>query len=189
MDFLAVCNSSFSLEDLAARIRKSSNFRFEWEFYRFRGIDTRSTTGVRRALDEIIATPDLHRFLQESFVAKYDKRFEIEPIHKHCQVVTASDEFENILASAAGNHLGAYSRVVRAANAAEKEEIKDLFGCVGSYCAFQLVAGNDPSCSACRHHNNHLFSTWFYGVAWDWCLFASWPRHGLFWMGCLTDTD
>jgi hypothetical protein len=52
-----------------------------------------------------------------------------------------------------------------------------------------LLPGNSPDCLACRNHNNHLFSTWFYGVAWDWCLFAIWPHCDLFWVGCLTDTD
>jgi len=47
---------------LAVRIRKSSNFRFSWQFYRFDAIDPRSPVGVREALELIIDSPDLHQF-------------------------------------------------------------------------------------------------------------------------------
>src|SRR5438046_615762 len=122
MGYITRCNGPFSLEDLTARILKSSNFRFEWQFYQVTGIDLRSPIDIRCALDSIIARPDLHRFLQESFQRMYHNVFEIEPLNKHCQIVTASDEFENILASAAGDHLGAYSRELRPANASEKQK-------------------------------------------------------------------
>jgi hypothetical protein len=189
MSYLVTCNSPFSLEDLAVRIRNSSNFRFGWQFYQINGIAPRSPMDVRRALNSIVATPDLHRFLQESFEATYDDVFEIEPVHEHCQVAAASDEFENILASAAGDHLGAYSQELRPAKGGEKQEIGELFGSVGSYLQYQLLPGKVPGCSTCGQSDNHLFTTWFYKVAWDWCLFASWPSRELFWMGCLTDTD
>ena len=189
MGFLSTCDSPFSLDDLAARIRKSSNFRFAWQFYRLSGMELRSPSDVRQALETIIANADLHRFLQNTFESMCDEAFESEPLHEHCQVADASEEFVNILASAAGDHLGAYSRELRPANAGEKLEVKELFGCVGSYYAFQLLPGNVPDCSTCREYNNHLFTTWFYGVAWDWCLFVSWPSRELFWIGCLTDTD
>ncbi|HEX5720045.1 MAG TPA: hypothetical protein VF179_28070, partial [Thermoanaerobaculia bacterium] len=187
--YLSVCEDPFSLEDLAKRIRSSSNFRFEWQFYHFNGIDPRSPLGIRKALDSIIGGSDLHRFLQTSFDAMYDDSFEIEALHQHCRMVSGTDEFENVLASAAGDRLGAYSRDLRDSNAREKEAIRQLFGGAGSYFAYQLLPGEASDCAECRHHNNHLFTTWFYGVAWDWCLFASWPDRKLLWMGCLTDTD
>lgn len=40
-----------------------------------------------------------------------------------------------------------------------------------------------------RRFSNFLFTTWFFGVARDWRLFAWWPDRKLLWMGCLTDTD
>lgn len=139
----------------------------------------------------MIASPDLHRFLREAEEAMYGdgESFEIEPLHDHCRVVAARDDFENILASAAGDHLGAYSRELRSAHSDEKQKIGDLFESVDHYCPYQLLPGNIPGCSECRERNNHLFTTWFYGVAWDWCLFATWPTRALFWIGCLTDAD
>jgi hypothetical protein len=189
MGTLAKCDSPFSLDTLAVQIRKSSNFRFDWQFFRLTGIDSRSPSGVRQALDSIIATDDLHQFLRESFEATYNDEFEIGPLHEHCRIAAASDEFDGILAAAAGDHLGAYSRELRPATADEKREVRELFGRVGNFCAYQLLPGDISGCPACREHGSHLFTTWFYGVAWDWCLLASWPDRELFWMGCLTDTD
>src|SRR5262249_8202822 len=144
---------------------------------------------IRQALEVIIATPDLHEFLRESFDPMYSEAFEIQPLHNHSRVDPAAGEFENTLARAAGDHLGAYSRRLREATGAERHVIKALFECIGEYHAYALSPGHIPECAVCRNHNNHLFSSWFFGVAWDWCLFALWPRRHLFWMGCLTDTD
>jgi len=189
MGRLITCAAPFSLDDLAARIRKSSNFRFSWQFFQAEEIALQSPADIRSAVDSIIVTPNLHRFLQETFQATYDDVFKIEPLHEHCQVATASGEFENTLASAGGDHLGAYSRKLRRANASEIQEIQDLFGCIGRYSTFELLPGKSSDCPTCRSYSNHLFTTWFYGVAWDWCLLASWPSRDLLWMGCLTDTD
>src|SRR5947209_6410980 len=131
MVYLATCDAPFSLDDLAARIRKSSNFRFSWQFYQCSGIDPQSPANIRQALEAIIATPELHRFLRESFEPMYAQAFEVEPLHEHCRVDAADDEFENILARAASDHLGAYSQQLRAATAVEKKAVQDLFGCAG----------------------------------------------------------
>jgi hypothetical protein len=189
MAYLAACDSPFSLDDLAAKIRKSSNFRFNWQFYQCSGLDPESPANIRNALEAIIATPELHKFLQESFKQKYAGAFEVEPLHEHCRVRAAAGEFENILARAAGDHLGAYSRQLREATAGERQTIKELFGSFGEYRPYELVPGNNPGCDVCRTHNSHLFNSWFYGVAWDWCLLALWPRRDVLWIGCLTDTD
>lgn len=189
MVYLARCSDPVSLDDLAVRIRKSSNFRINWQFYQCSGIDPDSPANIRRALESIIATPELHEFLRESFEPMYAEAFEVEPLHEHCRVDAAAGEFENTLARAAGDHLGAYSQQLRDAAAAETKEINELFGSIGEYRAYELLPGTVAGCSVCRSHNNHLFSTWFFGVAWDWCLFAIWPSRNLLWVGCLTDTD
>jgi hypothetical protein len=186
---LAKCDSPFSLVELGARICKSSNFRFSWQFYQCSDIDPLAPDSVRQALAVIIATPELHAFLHDSFEPLYDEAFEVEALHEHCRIVAAADEFENVLARASGNHLGAYSQSLRDATAHEKQAIKDMFGRMDEYAAYQLLPGSVAGCTACRYHNNHLFSTWFFDVAWDWCLFALWPRRNLLWVGCLTDTD
>ena len=148
MSYLAVCESPFSLEDLAKRIRSSSNFRFAWQFYSFEGIDPRSPDGIRKALDSIIADPELHRFLRDSFDAMYDDAFAIEALHQHCRMVSAPDDLEDVLASAAGNRLGAYSPDLRASTAREKEAVRQLFGGAGGYFAYQLLPGEAPGCAA-----------------------------------------
>lgn len=186
---LSTCDDPFLLAELAARVRASSNFRFNWQFYRCGAIDLRSAQDVRRALDAIIATPELHRFLRDSFQPMYDDAFEIEPLHEHCQLAPAAGEFENVLAAAAGDHMGAYSPELRDATAAERQEIAELFGSAGTCQPYSLVPGSVPGCQKCRDYNNHVFSTWFYCVAWDYCLLAAWPERDLLWVGCLTDTD
>lgn len=183
------CNDPFSLTELASRIRRSSNFRFDWQFYRCIGIDLDKPSAVREILDLIIATDGLHRFLRESFKPMYDEAFAITPVHEHCQILDATNVFENTLARAANDHLGAYSRDLREANPGEKQAIEDLFSQLGDYRPYELVPGNIPGCPVCDEYNHHLFSTWFYDVAWDWCLFVAWPKHSVLWMGCLTDTD
>lgn len=185
---LLTTEDPINLAGLATRIRSSSNFRINWQFYDFDGIDPRSPAGVREALNLIIAAPELHRFLRESFEELDDLKFEIEPLHEHCRVELTSD-FENVLAAAATDHLGAYSRDMRPATAQECAEVAELFRGAGEYVAYQLLPGNVPGCPVCSKFNNHLFSTWFDGVAWDWCLLSAWPDRNLFWLGCLTDTD
>ena len=173
---------------LAGQIRRSSNFRFSWQFYQFEGFDPCSSAGVRESLSLIIDTPHLHRFLRDSFADVPCDGFEIEPLHEHCHFVVASD-FESILARAAADRLGAYSVDLHEANLAECALIGDLFRMVGEYQAFELMSGNVPGCAVCRTRNNELFSTWFYGVAWDWCFIVTWPKQKVLWLGCLTDTD
>ena len=188
MPNLSTTKDALDLADLAGRIRASSNFRFNWQFCECAGIDPRSPAAVRDALDLIVADENLHRFLRESFDDSYDGAFEIEPVHEHCRVEAAPD-FETILAAAAADRLGAYSQDLQQATAQECAEIAELFHRPGDYCEFQLLPGNVPGCSLCGTHNQHLFTNWFYGVAWDWCLLATWPDRNLLWLGCLTDTD
>jgi hypothetical protein len=188
MKSLSTTADPFNLEGLAARVRSSSNFWFNWQFYDFDGIDPRSPVDIRAALSRIIAEPGLHQFLRDSIDDKSDRAFEIDSLHEHCRVELTAD-FENILAAAAADHLGAYSRDMRPATAGECAEVAKLFGSAGEYVAFQLLPGKIADCPVCRTHNNHLFTTWFEGVAWDWCLLATWPDRHLLWLGCLTDTD
>src|SRR5207249_1348749 len=114
--------------------------------------------------------------------------FEMEPLHEHCEIPDASGELENLLARAAGDHLGAYATNLRDATTKEKQEIGELFSQAGPYLAYQVQPGNVSGCRKCGH-NSHAFSSWYFGVAWDWCLLATWPKRNLLWMGCLTDTD
>lgn len=189
MRYVSTCDAPFSLDDLAAQIRKSSSFRFAWQFYSWSGADPRSPAAARWALTEIIATPELHHFLRESFEPLYAPRFEISPLHNHSEVLPADDEFEHALAGAAADRTGAYARCSYQTTPGERQAVHDLFCLAGDYATFHFVQGNVPGCAVCGQYNGQLFTTWFYGVAWDWCLMAAWPARDLFWLGCLTDTD
>jgi hypothetical protein len=141
-------------------------------------------------LQTMIAVEECHRFLRDSAETLGDERFEVEPIHQHCPVVGAEGEFERTLAAAANDHLGAYSRELRDSTPQEADQVRPVFEPLGPYRAFQLVPGHQPGCAECaHHHNNHVFSSWFYGVAWDWCFLLSWPKERRVWAGCLSDTD
>jgi hypothetical protein len=186
--FLTTTDDPIDLAGLGTRIRASSNFRFNWQFYSAEGFDLRSPVTLGEALNLIVTAPELHRFLRESFEELDDVKFEIDSLHEHCRVELTAD-FENILASAAADHLGAYSRDLRSATPQECAEVAELFRGAGEYVPFQLLPGRVSGCLVCSKFNNHLFSTWFDGVYWDWCLRATWPHRKLLWLGCLTDTD
>jgi hypothetical protein len=184
-NFLYPIADPISLDDLAGRIRKSSNFRFAWQFYAFEHIKPSSANDVRKTLETVIAEPSCHRFLSDTFNDMYDQAFQIVGLHDHCQVVEATDSFENIMASAGNDRLGAYSCNLRDAVASEKDVVRRLFESLGPYQAFQVVL----YCDICQDHADHLFTNWFYGVVWDWCFLLTWAKPKLLWMGCLTDTD
>ncbi len=189
MEHLVPCEDAFSLQALSEEIESSSNFRFAWQFCRFQGKEPVSIQDIRTAFATITTQPDCHRFLKHSLPLELDGGFAIEPMHEHCGIAEASGEFENILAGAAGDRLGAYSPNRGDATAQEKERIVRLFRQPGSYVSFILSPGNVPGCKVCGDYRGHLFSNWFYGVAWDWILLAAWPEAQLLWIGCLTDTD
>ncbi len=186
MRSLSICDCLLPLDDLAAQIRKSSNFRFAWQFYQVHGTQLLTPADARWALELIIEKSELHQFLKDSFDQEASigsNLFDIGPLHEQSVVVSADGEFEDIFARAAGDHLGAYSKSMRrTASTTEKQSVKAIFGSIGDYRAFQLIQG------ASADYNSHLFTTWFDCVAWDWCLMASWPMQQAFWLGCLTDT-
>ena len=185
MELIVPCDDAFSMSELAYRITDSSNFRFAWQFYRFPGKAPVSAEDIRIALKTITEKRECHRFLERNFGGE----FTIDPMHEHCKIEKESGEFENILARAADDHLGAYSLDTRDATPDEKARIARLFRQSGSYASFALVPGDVPGCRKCHDRLDYLFSNWFFGVAWDWTLFAAWPEAQLLWMGCLTDTD
>ncbi|MES1242177.1 MAG: hypothetical protein ABUT39_11205 [Acidobacteriota bacterium] len=178
-----------SIEKLGKQIQSSSNFRFASQFFFLSGPNPRSPATALSVLNSVILLEPCHQFLRETFDPMYDSSFKIEPVHEHCEMAHAGGEFENLLASAANDHLGAYSHELRDSTPTEAARIRAIFEQLGPYCAFQLMPGGRPGCGDCRHHNNHLFSTWFYGVAWDWCFVLTWPGSHKAWVACLTDTD
>jgi hypothetical protein len=178
-----------SLDDLAARIRNSSNFRFNWQWYALDHEVMPSPAAARMILKHVIEVPECHQFLRGTFDDMYEREFKVEPIHEHCRIQPADGRLPDVLAAAAGDHLGAYSRELRSATVSERSEADRAFQCMGDYRAFELLPGEVPGCKQCQDYWNHLFTNWFYSVAWDWCFCAIWSNRPLAWVGCLTDTD
>ena len=103
--------------------------------------------------------------------------------------MAADGSFEQVLARAAADQLGAHSRIQSNATPHHVSEVRALFAALGPHSAFELTPGKVAGCPACKHHNNHLFSSWFYGVAWDWLFCVRWTEQPFVWIGCLSDTD
>ncbi len=178
-----------SFGGLATQIRSSSNFRFDWQWFSLDTVPAATPTEVRRILDKLVSEPECHRFLEESFSDLYDAAFKIEPIHEHCRAVDMTHDFDGVLARAATDRLGAYSRELVDAPASELMAVRRILGPVFPYRVFSLQPGDAADCPACKKYDSHLFTNWFYGVAWDWC-FCLLPQGApIAWVGCLTDTD
>ena len=96
---------------------------------------------------------------------------------------------EKTLASIANNSLGAYSRHCRDASVEDCAKVTRTFSSIGEFLSWQLRPGTVEGCPVCQDYNSELFTTWYYGVAWDWCFIATWPERKTLWLGCLTDTD
>jgi hypothetical protein len=67
-----------ALNELADRVRASSNFRFAWQFFRLHSLDSRSTETARHVLDAVITVESCHEFLRLSFEALYNESFEVD---------------------------------------------------------------------------------------------------------------
>lgn len=179
----------FALDQLARRIRSSSNFRFAWQWYQRFPRRPVSEAEAMRVLGALQEKPELHEFLREASGDMDSRPFKIGQGHSHSRFESADGEFEGVLAQGAADRLGAYSHSLSEASPRERAEIREIFLEAGRYEAFQLQPGNVPGCAACKRWRNDLFSSWFYSVAWDWCFCVFWPATDLVWIGCLTDTD
>ena len=91
MVYLATCDAPFSLDDLAARIRKSSNFWVCWQFYQCSGIDPQSGehSAGPRSDHRYTGTPQVPA---GPFKPMYAEVFEVEPLDEHCRVDAATGE-------------------------------------------------------------------------------------------------
>ncbi len=189
LTLLAAAEIPVDLEPLASRIRASSNFCFDWQWYRRAPRRPPSGEEAMRLLAAVCRDGELHGFLHRSRDPDDEASFEIELPHSHSRFLPADGGLEQVLARAAADHLGAYSRFLENAAPAQVQEVRDLFLAAGSYRPFELNRGAIPGCRECRQWGSHLFSSWFYGVAWDWCFCVLWEESDLVWLGCLTDTD
>jgi hypothetical protein len=188
MQIIEAVPAPFDLSQLEKGIRASSNFSFACPFYRYENANPASPRGARAFLEAIIATPELHVELRRTLATFCSTTFEIYPLEPHAVFEPAEGRMENLLAAAARDHAGAYSRILRDATASEKEEVATHFGVLGEYRVLELVEREHPGCPTCGYRS-HLFSNWFHGVAWDWCFLAVWPTAKIAALVCATDTD
>lgn len=169
MTTLTLAPNPFDLVNLAKRITASSNFRFAWQFYNVTDRSVQTAGEAATSLNEMISRAECHQFLRETFVPMYEKEFNIHLLNQDALIVNAGQGFEKVMAGAANDLLGAYSRELREPSRTEVDKVNDLFGRAGPYLSFQLA--ENPSATT---HGSYLFSNWFYGVAWDWCFVLSW---------------
>jgi len=188
MYLVELADAPIALEALAGKVRASSNFSFASIFYLYEDANPTTPRGALAVFDAILETPELDRVLRNSWVRDYRSTFELDRREKHALLVPVEGRLENVLASAAHDHAGAYSRVLRDATSSERAEVAELFGSMGRYQCFELVARPEPGCSTCGYRSE-FFSNWFYGTAWDWCFFVVWEEKKVVGLICLTDTD
>ena len=174
---------------LAAKIRSSSNFRVASQVFQWEGPCPATPRTAKQALDTIVLVPELQTFLTESLDPHDTSPLQIEPLHAECIFERASGSFERTLARAAADRLGAYSRILAEAIPADVESVQNVFRALGPYVPFEFLLGQPERCVQCRHEPREYFSSWFYGVAWDYCYCVIWESRRLVWMGCMTDTD
>ena len=186
---IAPIDDPLDLSDVACAIRRSSNFRFAWQFFSLYADDMRSYATIAASLDAIIRQRELHSFLAESMDVIYPRTFAIAPLHEHASIVNDGGYFLDTMTRASLDRLGAYSRDLSPSTSEERSPIHKLFSSIGPYVAFHTQPGNRSDCDDCRSPNNDLISNWFFDVAWDYTFLLTWPSASVLWMGCLTDTD
>jgi hypothetical protein len=175
-----------AFELFASRIRGSSNFRVAWQMFQCDGPCKATPRTARQILETICLVPELHLFLAPEV---QDQPPSALHLHEHCFLEPAAGSFENILARAVADRLGAYSHSLAEATRNEMNAVRDLFNGPGSYVSFELLPGEVAECATCQAHNGHLFSDWFYAVAWDWCHCIIWETRKLALLWCMSDTD
>lgn len=175
-------------ERIAARIRRSSNFRVAWQLFEWGRPCKATPRTAGQVLETIALVPELQTFLARDEPPAPEPP-SVQHLHEHCRFKIAPGTFERTLASAAADRLGAYSRILADAPPEQIKDVEEVFQGPGPYVPLELLPGEVEGCVECRGHNSHLFSDWFYGVAWDWCYCVIWETRGLVGLVCLTDTD
>ena len=201
--FSLIESPPLDLGPLGKRIRKSPSFRFESLWFRVespegeRMLDTtvqamqllRHIVQGEGVQNEGVQSDKVRAVLQKSFDPMYDDRLTLELPHEHSRFVHDRGAVESLLAQAAADRLGPYSRRSPPESKRERQAVEKLFAKVGAYEALELQPGSVEGCPKCRSHENNLFSTWFYGVAWDWCFVVLWPDRHLACLILMTATD
>ncbi len=177
------------VDRLADRIRGTSNFRVARQLFQCDAAYRATPRTARQILDTICMVPEFQQFLADDVSPPPLEGASAPQLHEHSVIAAANGSFEETLARGAADRLGAYSRSLASATASEVEAVRAVFASHGDYAPFELRSGEAPGCSTCREHNGHLFSEFFYSVAWDWCFCVIWEGRKLALVWCMTDTD
>jgi len=180
--------ASLDFEGIAARIRRSSNFRVAWQLIEWSAPCKATPRTARQVLETIALVPELQTFLASS-EPTVTQPPTVQPLHVHAVFKAAAGTFERTVARAASDRVGAYPRMHTDVAPVEIREVEELFRSLGPYVPFELLPGEVEGCPECRGHYAHLFSDWFYCVAWDWCFCVIWEERNLVGVLCMTDTD
>lgn len=163
----------FDFSDWRQKIEGHSNFCVASQWFGSARDLSGNEVEAQELFDYVVKNENGHRFLlqQEGLI-------EIEPSSP--TFVLDNQNFIETLTKIAFGKEGAY-RTEEPMLYSEREQIGVLFGL--DFVAFELRPKDG------EHHNAHLFSSWFYGTAWDWCFIVIWPTTHRIWMLCLSDTD
>lgn len=176
------------LQDLASAIRRESNVRFAWQFYRIDTDVVDSAATFARVLDLTLTTPELHSFLAADFAEFYAPAFRIGSLHRHASIVESPALFLDTVTRARLGRYGLSTENFTPVTRQERGFVPNLFLQLGRFSVVTTSPGTDPSCDVCRDSNNHLFSSWFRSDFSNDAFLVVWPGNSLAWMGCLTDT-
>jgi len=184
-----VLNKQIDLKQLEIDIRKSSNFQFAHQFFHVNISSLQDSKKLPFVLNQIADAPELHQFLINNFTNIYSVDFEINHLDEFSYFENDRELFGQILAGASHDIMGAYSKQLRIPTKKEVEEIFELFGSLGNFDGFVLKTRKHERNKDYEAIGAAHFSSWFYDVAWDYLIVATWPKENIFWLGCLSDTD
>ncbi|PHR88853.1 MAG: hypothetical protein COA78_36165 [Blastopirellula sp.] len=157
--------------------------------FTFSYVDPNDPNLPSRIIEGLRNAPQHHSFLADQDPQSEGEQYTFDPIHRHARWVANNEEVLDILARGRLNKLGAYSTSHQEPSRQEKDRIDALLSAKGPYKSYSLWQGDDPTCAVCSQYNNHLFSNFFYEVAWDWCIQIVWADVQECCIIFLTDTD
>ncbi|MEP2935743.1 MAG: hypothetical protein ABJM06_14980 [Gilvibacter sp.] len=184
-----VLNQKIDLKQLEMNISKSSNFQFAHQFFYVNTSSLHDSNKLPYVINQIADDPELHQFLVNNFNNIYSVEFEINHLNKYSYFEKSRELFGQILAGASNDILGAYSIQLRAPKPKEVEEIYEVFDSLGMFEGFVLATRKPERNIEHNTQGTAHFSSWFYDVAWDYLIVATWPKDNILWLGCLSDTD
>lgn len=178
------------LKELEIAIGKSSNFEFVHQFFSTTISSLADPETLIDVLNHIADVPELHQFLLgQADYSSSSEEFRINRLDKFSYFKKDKAFFGEILAGAALDIIGAYSKTLRFATPEEAETATKPFERFGKFEGFMLSRHPSENYHENRSTAPAYYCSWFFDVVWDYLLIATWPEKKIFWIGCLTDSD